>query len=59
MLPKLDRIEELLRKYGIYVHADQVAECRKLLAAEGASAYANFATLQWWGGSGSNADLCL
>lgn len=59
ILSRLDVIETLLRKYGNDVHAERVAMSRKKLAEEGASAYSTFADLEWWGGSGSIADVSL
>ena len=55
----LSTIEQLLRKYENYSHADYIANCRDQLLRDGSIAYRHFATLEWWGGSGSVADVHL
>jgi hypothetical protein len=55
----LAEIEQLLRKYGHIWHANYVAEHAAQLLRQGPVAYRDFATLEWWGGSGSVADMYL
>jgi hypothetical protein len=51
--------ERLLRKYGHNWHANRLAECRQRIVSEGSSAFQHIATIEWWGGSGSIADVYL
>jgi hypothetical protein len=55
----LSIIEQLLRKYGNRSRADIVADSLEELSIDGPSSYRVFATLDWWGGSGSIADVHL
>ena len=55
----LRAIEDLFGKYEFTWHAEHVAQCRERLIREGAAAYQHLATLEWWGGSGSIADISL
>ncbi len=58
-VPHLLEVEALLRKYDNPAQADRVRDGRIKFEREGASAYRDFATGYWWGGSGSIADVEL
>jgi len=55
----LSETEELLRRYDYIWHAEYVAQCRQKLDRDGTTAFRDFATLEWWGGAGSIADVNL
>jgi hypothetical protein len=57
-MPAYDR-PELLRRYDYIWHAEHVAQCRQKLDRDGPTAFRDFATLEWWGGAGSIADVYL
>lgn len=51
--------EALLRKYGFAAQADVVRKGLAAVQADGAAGYRQLATAEWWGESGSIADVYL
>lgn len=51
--------DSLLRKYGHVAQADFVRKGLAAIEAKGDAGYSQIASLNWWGGAGSVADVYL